>query len=47
MREGWKYYNYALIPTTAPHEKVGNLKLDREFWKISGVSTACTMNIGF
>lgn len=33
MREGWKYYNHALIPTAAPHENVKNLMFDREFWK--------------
>lgn len=33
MREGWKYYNHALIPTTAPHENVKNLMFDREFWE--------------
>jgi len=22
MIQGWKYYNHAMIPTTAPHENV-------------------------
>lgn len=35
--KGWKYYNHAMIPTTAPHESV-NLKplLDGSIWKMSG-----------
>ena len=34
MIEGWKYYNYAVIPTTAPHEEP-NLEplLDGSIWK--------------
>lgn len=49
MREGWKYYNHALIPTAAPHENVKNLMFDREFWKNTpgGVSAACAMDVGF
>lgn len=31
MQEGWKYYNHALIPTTAPHEEI--IKPKKGFWK--------------
>ena len=31
IQEGWKYYNHALIPTTAPNEKVEKAK--HGFWK--------------
>ena len=33
MIEGWKYYNYAVVPTTAPHEKadISCIK-SRTFW---------------
>lgn len=35
--EGWKYYNHAVIPTTAPHEKVNEEPLKNgEIWKIVG-----------
>lgn len=39
--EGWKYYNHAAIPTTAPHESV-NLKPieDGSIWKIKGALLA-------
>ncbi|MEI3520792.1 MAG: hypothetical protein V8Q40_06830 [Anaerosacchariphilus sp.] len=48
MREGWKYYNHALIPTTAPHENVKNLMFDREFWENTrGVSALRAMDIEF
>lgn len=35
--EGWKYYNHAALPTTAPHE-MPNLKPidDGTIWKLSG-----------
>ena len=34
---GWKYYNHAAIPTTAPHEKVRMSPLEnRSIWKIEG-----------
>lgn len=32
MQEGWRYYNHALIPTTAPHEKCIPMRNKREFW---------------
>lgn len=37
MIEGWRYYNHAMIPITAPHEKV-NMKpvLDGSIWKYNG-----------
>lgn len=32
--EGWKYYNHALIPTSAPHEDVNLTPIeDRSIWK--------------
>lgn len=33
MIEGWKYYNYAVVPTTAPHEEadISCIK-SRTFW---------------
>ena len=30
MQEGWKYYNHALVPTTAPHEKIKEIQSG--FW---------------
>lgn len=35
--KGWKYYNHAAIPTTAPHEEV-NLEVikDKTIWKMDG-----------
>lgn len=34
---GWKYYNYAAIPTTAPHEKVNIAAVnDGSIWKMQG-----------
>ncbi len=35
--EGWKYYNHAAIPTTAPHEPV-NLEpiIDGNIWQMGG-----------
>ena len=33
MQNGWRYYNHALIPTTAPHEPVRNF--EHGFWKNS------------
>ena len=33
--DGWKYYNYAAIPTTAPHEPVNMLPIeDGSIWKV-------------
>ena len=33
MKE-WKYYNHAMIPTTAPHEEVNVEALkNKQFWK--------------
>ncbi len=33
MTEGWRYYNHALIPTLAPHEKVDSeVVRKRKFW---------------
>lgn len=36
--EGWKYYNHATIPTTAPHE-IPDLRAveNGDVWKIGGV----------
>ena len=35
--EGWKYYNHATIPTTAPHE-IPDLRAveNGDVWKIAG-----------
>lgn len=34
---GWKYYNHAAVPTTAPHEEVDRRPLeDGSIWKLSG-----------
>ena len=31
MNMGWRYYNHALLPTSAPHEKVNvSLLADKE-----------------
>ena len=33
--EGWKYYNHAAVPTTAPHEKINFSALKSgEIWSI-------------
>lgn len=39
--EGWKYYNHAAIPTTAPHQNV-NLEpiLDGSIWNLKGALLA-------
>lgn len=35
--DGWKYYNHAAIPTTAPHEKPNMEPIDNGYiWKIEG-----------
>lgn len=34
MQNGWNYYNHALIPTTAPHEKVIKPTFNKSFWKV-------------
>ena len=35
--EGWKYYNHAAIPTTAPHENPDLTPIeDKSIWKIDG-----------
>lgn len=36
--DGWKYYNHAAIPTTAPHE-IPNISpiTDGSIWKSGGV----------
>ena len=35
--DGWKYYNHAAIPTTAPHEKPDMLPVDNgSIWAING-----------
>ena len=35
--KGWKYYNFAAIPTTPPHEKVNLEPLkDKSIWKLDG-----------
>lgn len=36
---GWKYYNHAMIPTTAPHEECELPKDIRSLWKNSGRGT--------
>lgn len=34
--EGWKYYNHAAIPTTAPHENINSLPIeDGSIWKLN------------
>lgn len=36
--DGWKYYNHAAIPTTAPHEIPDISPItDGSIWKIGGV----------
>lgn len=36
--DGWKYYNHAAIPTTAPHEIPDISPItDGSIWKIRGV----------
>ena len=35
--EGWRYYNYAAIPTTLPHEPINEAPLrDGGIWKVTG-----------
>ena len=35
--EGWKYYNHAAIPTTAPHEMPDLRAVEKgDVWKIGG-----------
>ena len=35
--QGWKYYNHAAIPTTAPHEEVDIRPIeDKTIWKMNG-----------
>ena len=35
--KGWKYYNHAVIPTTAPHENPNMAPVeDGSIWKIGG-----------
>lgn len=37
--DGWKYYNHAAIPTTAPHENPSTLSIeDGSIWKIEGAT---------
>ena len=39
--DGWKYYNHAAIPTTAPHEPVNMEPIKYgEIWKIKGALLA-------
>ncbi len=46
--KGWKYYNHAVIPTTAPNEKVNMKPLnDGTIWKIGGYSIICKVDIRF
>lgn len=36
--DGWKYYNHAAIPTTAPHEEVNMIPIDNgNIWKMGGI----------
>lgn len=51
MIEGWKYYNYAVVPTTAPHEEadISCIK-SRTFWiKCGGGKDTiiCTLDVRF
>ena len=41
--DGWKYYNHAAIPTTAPHTKVNLEPIENNtIWKkLDGGGTAC------
>lgn len=35
--DGWKYYNHAIIPTTAPHEEPNMIPInDGSIWRIGG-----------
>ena len=35
--EGWRYYNHAMIPTTAPHENADISAVENgDIWKIGG-----------
>ena len=35
--DGWKYYNHAAVPTSAPHKKVEMAPIqDGSIWKLSG-----------
>lgn len=36
MQTKWIYYNHALVPDVAPHEKIEIPKFDRKFWNNSG-----------
>lgn len=46
MIKGWKYYNHALISTSAPHElpDLSAIK-DGSVWKKSGGGSFCTMDV--
>ena len=46
MKE-WKYYNHAMIPTVAPHERIDVEPLiDKQFWREKQESVVCTMDFG-
>jgi len=35
--DGWKYYNHAAIPTTAPHDEPSMIPVsDGSIWEIGG-----------
>lgn len=37
--DGWKYYNHAVVPTTAPHEEPNMLPIKNgNIWKLGGGS---------
>lgn len=43
--KGWKYYNHAAIPTTAPHELTDiSLIADGSIWKLGGGSVISKMD---
>lgn len=46
--DGWKYYNHAAIPTTAPHEEPNIIPIkDGSIWKIGeGDSVISKMDNG-
>lgn len=46
--EGWRYYNHAVLPSSAPNVEV-NMEplLNSTIWKIGGDSAPCKVDIGF
>jgi len=40
--EGWKYYNHAAVPSSAPHEEVNLRPIDDgSIWKLDGMPLLC------